>query len=431
MKSLVLGAALAAILTPALAADPATIDWSAIAASDVTLFYPGQSSREWLMNDHKGGKGAAAVTRGESCVKCHDGDQKAMGSSIVKGGALEPTPVRGKGGWVAVKVQAAYDTHNAYLRLQWATQNPYPGTEHQYLRFDGTEWKVYGYPKLDKVVRDGEQPGIYEDRMSVMIDDGKVAGFAKQGCWLTCHDGERDMPKQFTKEEVGSNPLYTAMHKSDVRKFLPSTRTEGGDWKAGRSVEEIAKIKAEGGFLDLIQWRAHRSHAVGMADDGYVLEFRLADAGKDMFAGNADAKTHAPRFMWDAAKVGYRSIREEDLRKADHFLIEETNAVPFAADAGWKAGDLIPDYVVSRRAASGSAADNNALGAWKDGRWTVVIVRPLGLANADDKALREGQVYNIGLAVHDDNITTRGHFVSFPMRLGIGTAADIRAVKLP
>ena len=24
---------------------------------------------------------------------------------------------------------------------------PYPGSEHQYLRFDGKEWKVYGYPK--------------------------------------------------------------------------------------------------------------------------------------------------------------------------------------------------------------------------------------------------------------------------------------------
>ena len=94
----------------------------------------------------------------------------------------------------------------AYLRFQWKTNNPYPGTEHQYLRFDGKEWKVWGFPKLDKVVQEGKQPGIYEDRMSIMIDDGKVPGFAQQGCWLTCHDGQRDMPKQFTKEEVGRQP---------------------------------------------------------------------------------------------------------------------------------------------------------------------------------------------------------------------------------
>ena len=92
---------------------------------------------------------------------------------------------------------------------------------------------------------------------------------------------------------------------------------------------------------------------------------------------------------------------------------------------------MIPDYFLSRENAKGSAADNNAIASWKDGMWTVVMIRPLGLANDDDKALKEGGAYNIGFAVHDDNITTRGHHVSFVRTLGIGAAADIRAVKLP
>jgi hypothetical protein len=37
-----------------------------------------------------------------------------------------------------------------------------------------------------------------------------------------------------------------------------------------------------------------------------------------------------------------------------------------------------------------------------------------------DKILKVGGVYNIGLAVHDDNVTTRFHHVSFPLTLGIG-----------
>jgi hypothetical protein len=414
---------------PALAADPATIDWSKIPAAKLTLFYPGQSSYEWVRSDAH--PGAAEARKGTACATCHKGTERAKGERLVKGGLLEPTPVKGKNGWVDLDVRAAYDARNAYLRFQWKTQNPFPGTEHQYLRFDGRQWEVYGYPKLDKVVRDGEQPGIYEDRMTVMIDDGKVAGFAQQGCWLTCHDGQRDMAHQFTKEEVSSNALLTAIKKSDVRKYLPQTRNVATDWKSGKAVEEIAAIKAAGGFVDLIQWRAHRSNAVGMADDGYVLEFRLSDAGADMFAGNADAKTHAPKYMWDAAKVGYRSITAGELRKADHFLIPGENAVPFDPAAEWKAGDMIPDYVVSRQSAKGSAADNNAIASWKDGAWTVVVIRPLGLANDDDKALKEGGVYNVGFAVHDDNITTRGHFVSFPVRLGIGAEAQIKAVKLP
>ncbi len=412
------------------AADPAKIDWSKIHATTVPLFYPGQSSYEWVRSAAH--KGAAKVGRGVACTTCHDDvdDLRNDGDTIVGGNALEPSPVKGKNGNIDLKVQAAYDKKNAYLRFQWKTNNPYPGTEHQYLRFDGKDWKVYGYPKLDQVVQEGKQPGIYEDRLAIMIDDGKVPGFAQQGCWVTCHDGLRDMPKQFTKDEVAANALLQAIKKNDVRKYLPSTRNDPTDWKTGKSVEEIAKVKAAGGFLDLIQWRAHRSHPVGMADDGYVLEFRHSDAGKDMFSGNADSKTHQPKYMWDEKKVGYRSITAEQLRKGDHFLIREQNAVPFDPNAGWKEGDLIPDYIASREDAKGSAADNNALSSWKDGMWTVVIIRPLGLTNDDDKALKQGARYNVGFAVHDDNITTRGHHVAFVRTLGFGVKADIRAVRL-
>ena len=418
----------------ATAADPAKIDWSKIKATSVPLFYHGQSSYEWLRSDaHKGA--SKETTRGDSCVSCHDEKdaEKDMGEKIVKGGRLEPMPVAGKNGFIDLSVQAAYDAKNAYLRFQWKTNKPYPGTEHQYLRFDGKEWKVWGFPKLDKVVQDGKQPGIYEDRMSIMIDDGKVAGFAKQGCWLSCHDGQRDMAKQFTKEEVAANPMLTAIKKGDVRKYLPDSRSDPADWKTGKTVEELAKIKADGKFVDLLQWRGHRSHPVGMADDGYVLEWRLFDAGSNMFAGNSDAKTHTPKFMWDEKKMGFKSITaDSQARKGDLFLVRDKNAVPFDPNAGWKEGDLIPDYIVSREDAKGSAADNNALASWKDGMWTVLMVRPLGLANADDKSLKAGGVYNVGFAVHDDNITTRGHQVSFVKTLGLGAKkADIKAVKLP
>ncbi len=361
--------------------------------------------------------------------------KRIWANKLVKLNKLEPMAIPGKSGYKELKVQAAYDDKNLYLRYQWKTDNPYPGTEHQYLRFDGKEWKVWGYPKLDKAVQEGKTPGIYEDRMSILIDDGKVPGFGKQGCWLTCHDGERDNPKLATKDEVAANPLLTAIKKKDVRKYLPDTRTDPSDWKTGKSVEEIAKLKAAGNFLDLIQWRAHRSTSVGMADDGYVLEYRFGDAGKDPFSGNADKATHQPKYMWDEKKVGYKSIKVLDLYKGgNHYLIREQNAVPFDPNAGWKEGDLIPDYITSREDAKGSAADNNAIASWKDGMWTVVLIRPLGLTNDDDKTLKEGGIYNVGFAIHDDNITTRGHQVSFEKTLGIGakkgTKVNINAVKL-
>jgi len=436
MNRIALTAACAVLATAsAIAADPATIDWSKVPSTKVTLLYPGQSTYEWLLTDHKStkekaSKGKEAVERGQTCVKCHEDEEKQLGENLVKAGPIEPAAIEDKSGHLDLTVQAAYDATNAYLRFQWKTHGA-AGIEYPYYRFDGKEWKVYGAPRLDKEVRDGKQPAIYEDRMSIMLDDGKVPLFSKQGCWLTCHDGERDTAKPATKEDAAANPLLAAIKKTDVRKYLPATRTDPSDWRTGKPLEEIAKIKAAGGFLDLIQWRAHRSNPVGMADDGYVLEYRNFDEGKNPFASNLDSATKQPKFMFDAKKFGDKAVTAEQVFKKENFLIKDTNAVPFDPAAGWKEGDMLPRYVLSAADASGSAADNKAIGSWKDGTWTVVVIRPLGLANGDDKALKEGGVYHVGFAVHDDNVTTRGHYVSFPMTLGIGAKAAISAVKLP
>ena len=67
-KSTVLLSAIAFFAAQAMAADPATIDWAKVPGKTVTLFYPGQSSYQWLRNDHKGDKGADATRRGSTCV---------------------------------------------------------------------------------------------------------------------------------------------------------------------------------------------------------------------------------------------------------------------------------------------------------------------------------------------------------------------------
>ena len=414
----------------AYSADPASLDWKSVPTKTITLFYPAQSTFQWLRSaEHPGAQVAAG---GTACVTCHKDQEAKLGEKLVKANRLEPTPIAGKNGVVKLDVQIAYDQGNAYFRFQWKTNGKAPGDAYPTYRFDGKEWKPYGAPRLAAAVRKGEQPAVYEDRISMMIDDGGVPGFAAQGCWLTCHDGERDSRKQPTAEEVQATAFFQAIKRADVRKYLPSTRTDkDASWQAGKSVEEIQKIKSAGGFLDLIQWRAHRSNPVGMADDGYVLEWRNFDAGTNPFVSNMDAKTKQPRYMYDAKKFGNKSLAEGDINKAGTALLREENAAPFDPNAGWKAGDLLPQYYVSRANASGSAADNKqAKGTWKEGTWTVVWARPLNLSNNDDKALRDGKVYNFAFAVHDDNVTSRAHQISFPVTVGFGTKADIEATKL-
>jgi len=415
---------------PAFAADPAALDWTQVPSKTITLFYPGQSTYQWLRSPaHK--RANMQTQEGQACVACHKGEEEELGNLLVKEGRLEPMPVEGKSGVIKLGFQTAYDSENAYFRFQWKTDNDYAGTAHPYYRFNGKTWEAYGYPKLDAVVQDGEQPGIYEDRMSIMIDDGKVPMFANQGCWLTCHEGERDNPELAATADVKANQLFQHLKKKDVRKYLPSTRTdENASWDMGKTPEEIAKIKAAGGFLDLMQWRGHRSNPVNMADDFYVLEYRNSDAGKNPFGANK-GENHQPKYMFDKSKFGKSSVREEDIRKMSTTLIREQNAVPFDPSLAWKEGDMIPKYVVSREDSKGSASDNSEVkGVWKDGMWTVSWARKLGLTNPDDKNLKVGGVYNFAFATHDDNITTRGHHVSFPMSIGFGAKADIEATKI-
>lgn len=417
-----------------LAAAPS--DWSKIPTKTVKLFYPGQSTYQWLLSPEHKKNAYKKVAQGEACASCHEGEEADIGNKIAAGKRLEPVELGGKNGVIELAVQTAYDDKNIYWRFQWKTRNNFPGTAYPFYRFDGKEWVKYGGPRLNKDVAEGKQPAIYEDRLSIMLDDGKVPHFKEQGCWITCHNGMRDTPNQASKEQVQANALIgKVLKKSDVRKYLPASRTDDmASWDKTKSPEDIAKIKAAGGFLELMQWRAHRSNPVGMADDGYVLEYRNFDEGKNMFSSNLDKEKEQPKYMFDAKKVGVKALAAAAIRdqsKPQALVVGQT-AVPFDPNAGWKEGDLLPQYYLSRADAKGSAADNaDVKGTWKDGTWTVVWARPLNTGHAgDDKILNAGGVYSIAFAVHDDNITTRGHHVSFPLTLGIGAKGDIEATKV-
>ena len=436
MKTRMLLVGLAVIAAgPAIAVDPAAVDWSKVPTETVTLFYPGEGGYQWLRSpEHK--RAYKKVLEGDSCFSCHEGEEAEIGELIVSGERLEPDPIPGKNGSIGLKVQVAYDSAYAYFRFRWNTNMDRPGQMHNYMRFDGEKWAFLGGPRSSKKVRSGAQPPLYEDRLAIMVDDGSVPMFAQQGCWLTCHRGMRDMPDMASKAQVKAHAMLGdgGLKKSDVRKYLPATRSDdGASWDQTKSAAEVAEMKAAGGFVDLMQWRAHRSNPVGMADDGYVLQYRLFDDGKNPFGWNVDRKTMTPKFMFDAGKVGMKSLTVADIGDpAKPFaVIREENAVPYEPD-GWKENDVLPGRLLSRADAKGSAADNNAVkGVWENGAWTVVWARRLNTGHPeDDKILEEGKSYTFGFAVHDDNVTTRFHHVGFPIQIGFGSKTGLQATKL-
>jgi hypothetical protein len=84
------------------------------------------------------------------------------------------------------------------------------------------------------------------------------------------------------------------------------------------------------------------------------------------------------------------------------------------------------------RVPDGSGADILANGSWERGKWVVELRRKLVTGNSDDKPFVPGRVYRFGLAVFDDKVSNRYHFISFVQTLGLGeqTTATVRAVRI-
>ena len=197
----------------ALAAAP---DWSKVEAADITIFYPGVSPMEWIMKGTEHG-GARALKKGETCADCHSGETADMGPRMATGQKIEPTPIAGKAGFIPVKVQAAHDGENLYMRFSWkqpaASGAPAPAKD------DANPVKI-----------------------AFMLESGgKVEKADQSGCWATCHTDSRTMPD------------------------AAETKTK---YVKGGSL-------ADGKFFDLYQWRSGENKGY----NGYVAEERVMEGG--------------------------------------------------------------------------------------------------------------------------------------------------------
>lgn len=214
-KTLISSAVLAAtslLAAPAFAAAP---DWGGVEAREITLFYPGVSPLEWIQKGTEHG-GARALKKGETCEGCHDEETADMGTKMVTGQKIEPSPIAGKAGAIPVKVQAAHDGENLYLRFSW--KQP----------------AASGAAKMD-----ADNPV----KIAFMLESGGKVELAEQsGCWATCHQDLRTMP--------------------------------GGDEAKTKYVKGASL--AEGKFYDLYQWRSGENKGY----DGYVADKRVMEGGK-------------------------------------------------------------------------------------------------------------------------------------------------------
>lgn len=328
-----------------------------------------------------------------------------------------------------LQVKAAYNGRDMFFRYRWPARAP--SIYHDMLKFEGGRWVRYGASVA------GPQPqGIYEDRVTMLLDDGSVPEFARYGGYITVGDRMRFFTNEATAEEVKVHPYLGQKRKqTEVGKHLPATRRNIDDWKSVVPEEELAALRSAGYFLDLWHWRAHRSNPIDASDDQYIFEARYGDAGKGPFTTNWDSERKQPLFMFDERKTGFPALKWDDLAQRrlgfdEKYYITEDTAVPFDASHAWKEGDTIPRRLL--RSGEGSRSDIMVAGKarWHDGFWDVTLKRAMDTGNpADDKIMVDKRIYNVAFAIHRNALGSRWHNVSLPVTLGLGRDAELVAAR--
>ncbi|MDO8958609.1 MAG: ethylbenzene dehydrogenase-related protein, partial [Rhodocyclaceae bacterium] len=184
------------VASGAFAAPP---DWNKVTERKIKLFYPGQSSLEWVMNKPDHSAVPDIVDKKRTCAKCHEGDANEIGDKIVAGKpvgqskvVLEPKPPAGKVGWIPVTFKAAHDGEKIYFRFEWVP------------------------PKTGTVKMDAKN----EVKLTMLFDGGgTVEGAELNGCWATCHndlrsmkDGKDDKKTKYVKgADLASGKFYDLM----------------------------------------------------------------------------------------------------------------------------------------------------------------------------------------------------------------------------
>lgn len=241
------------------------VDWDKAGSRDITLFYPGQTSMEWVLNGRDHGGARAFVKSGDTCASCHDQETAAMGEKMVTGEKAEPTPIPGKRGNIPVTMQATHDAENLYLKFEWD---------------DAAHVDV---PFVDGGKMDPENPM----KIAIMFSEDNLEYASQAGCWGTCHHDARSMPDAPEADTLTTSEAAATLALEDgVSKYLKESRTsievrgkrgkKRGGWDKLKPAEENAAAFEANQIFDLLRYQS----GTGVTEDGYVYEQRSMAGGQ-------------------------------------------------------------------------------------------------------------------------------------------------------
>ena len=241
IKALGVSAVLGALSTPV-----AAVSWGP--ETQVGVFYPGQTSLEWIYSKRYHDGAARYKKRKKDCQACHEGDEPSYGPNIVGGGDTEAAPLGGRHGHVVVKAQAAVEGGNLHVRLEWP--------------------KASG-PAAEK------QDADFDTKITMMLDNASIEEFTAGGCWAACHIDAKGMPAD------GDKKKYITESRSKMNK-----KTGGGEnYKSDGDIQALIDANT---YLEYWQARLNPGQPA-KAVHGHILKERWENPAPTLTATATEA----------------------------------------------------------------------------------------------------------------------------------------------
>lgn len=255
------------------------VNWNNASKRDITIFYPGETSMEWVLNGRDHG-GARPFSKGEErCVTCHDAETADMGQKLVTGEKAESTPIPGKRGSIPVKVESSHDGEYLYMRFSWED------TIHVPVEF----------------AEGGKMDPNNKVKLAVMFSTDDVEYADRAGCWGACHHDARNMPDAPEAELLAASELNDKLKlESGVTKYIKESRSKievkgrrgkkRGGWDKLLTDAELKEQLDQKNFMDIVRYKAGDKSV----EDGSILAYR------DMMSGQGaefDATLNAGKWV--------------------------------------------------------------------------------------------------------------------------------------
>jgi cytochrome c-type protein NapC len=235
------------------------VNWDKAGGHKITIFYPGETSLEWVLNGRDHGGARPFTKGGERCVTCHDAETADMGEKMVTGEKAESSPIPGKRGSIPVTVNTTYDSEYLYMKFSW------PDTKHT------------AVPFVEGGKMDPENP----IKLAVMFATDDVEYADRAGCWATCHHDANSMPDAPDQTTLDGSEFKERLDISNgVTKYLKESRSKleikgrrgkkKGGWDKLVAQADIDSNLNDGKFMDIVRY----SSGTSIVEDGHILEQR-------------------------------------------------------------------------------------------------------------------------------------------------------------